>query len=71
MAVVANCPARIAEYAKKHAEHEGESVFGLVDASVAPSHPNDPPVVERTRGDEGKDDHYDVSDICQTLENFL
>ena len=71
MAVVADCPAYVTKYANEHAKREGESVFGLVDAPVAPSHPNDPPVVEWTRGDEGKDDHNYVPDICQALDNML
>ena len=71
MAVVADCPPDVAKYANEHAEREGESVFGLVDASVEPRHPDDPPVVEWTRGDEGKDDHNYVPDICQALDNML
>ena len=67
MAVVPNRPPHIAKHAKQHAEHEDEPELGLVDASVASRHPDDPPVVERARGDQGEDDPNDGSDVCQAL----
>ena len=71
MAIISDCPTDIAKYSKKHAEREGEPEFGLVDTSVAPGHPDDPPIVKRTGDDQGKDDYDDVSDICQALDNLL
>ena len=67
MAVVPDCPAHIAKHAKQHAEHEDEPELRLVHASVAPRHPDDPPVVERARGDQGEGDPNDRSDVRQAL----
>ena len=67
MVVAADRPAHVAEHAKQHVEHEDEPELGLVDASVAPRHPDNPPVVERARGDQGEGDPDDGSDVCQAL----
>ena len=48
-------------------DDEGDAELGLVDASVAPGHPDDPPVIERARGDQGEGDPDDGSDVCQAL----